>query len=153
MQSTSELELTSAKSAFTNSGVRGQNEEGLLNSSMKITIAVFVILPLLAVIAAIPLAILWAGFFTWVDVGLILFFWALTAGGITLGYHRYFTHGAFKAPRAVKIVLAIAGSMAIQGSLDQWVADHRKHHQFSDEVGDPHSPWRFGTGQGVADGC
>jgi stearoyl-CoA desaturase (delta-9 desaturase) len=142
---TPELELSTVKPTFTNSGVRGQTDEGLLNNGMKITIAVFVILPLLAVVAAIPLAIFWAGFFTWVDAGLILLFWAITAGGITLGYHRYFTHGAFKAPRAVKIGLAIAGSMAIQGSLDQWVADHRKHHQFSDEVGDPHSPWRYGT--------
>jgi stearoyl-CoA desaturase (delta-9 desaturase) len=72
-------------------------------------------------------------------------FYAITAVGITVGYHRYFTHGSFKANRGVKLVLGVMGSMALEGSLDQWVADHRKHHKFSDEVGDPHSPWRFGT--------
>jgi stearoyl-CoA desaturase (delta-9 desaturase) len=45
----------------------------------------------------------------------------------------------------LKIVLAVLGSMALEGSLAQWVADHRKHHKYSDEIGDPHSPWRFGT--------
>jgi stearoyl-CoA desaturase (delta-9 desaturase) len=78
-------------------------------------------------------------------MALLVGFWALTAIGITVGYHRYFTHGSFKAPRGVKIVLGVLGSMAIQGSINQWVADHRKHHKFSDEIGDPHSPWRFGT--------
>jgi stearoyl-CoA desaturase (delta-9 desaturase) len=85
------------------------------------------------------------GLVSWVDMALLVGFWALTAIGITVGYHRYFTHGSFKAPRGVKIVLGVLGSMAIQGSINQWVADHRKHHKFSDEIGDPHSPWRFGT--------
>lgn len=110
---------------------------------MRITIGVFVVVPLLAVVVAIPVA--WGGWLSWLDVALVFLFWVITAGGITLGYHRFFTHGSFKAPRAVKIALAVAGSMALQGSLDQWVADHRKHHKYSDEVGDPHSPWRFGT--------
>jgi len=110
---------------------------------MRITIGVFIVLPMLAVLAAIPVAL--NGLLSWVDAGLILLFWLLTGMGITLGYHRYFTHGSFKAPRWVKIALAIMGSMALQGSLAQWVADHRKHHKFSDEVGDPHSPWRYGT--------
>lgn len=110
---------------------------------MRITIGVFVVVPLLAVIAAIPVA--WGGFLSWVDIALVVVFWTITALGITVGYHRYFTHGSFKANRAVKITLALMGSYALEGSLDQWVADHRKHHKFSDEVGDPHSPWRFGT--------
>jgi len=110
---------------------------------MRITIAYFVAIPLLAVIAAIPVA--WGGWLSWVDVTLVFVMWAITALGITVGYHRYFTHGSFKANRAVKITLGIMGSLALEGSLDQWVADHRKHHKFSDEVGDPHSPWRYGT--------
>lgn len=115
-----------------------------LNSlGMRITIGVFVVVPLLAVLAAIPVA--WGGFLSWVDVALVVIFWTITALGITVGYHRYFTHGSFKANRPVKIALALMGSYALEGSLDQWVADHRKHHKFSDEVGDPHSPWRFGT--------
>lgn len=114
-----------------------------LGLPMRITIGAFVFLPLLAVACAIPVA--WGGWLSWVDLSLAVGLWALTALGITLGYHRYFTHGSFKTNRAVKLVLAISGSLAIEGSLDQWVADHRKHHKYSDEVGDPHSPWRFGT--------
>lgn len=114
-----------------------------LGLPMRITIGAFVVLPLAAVALAIPVA--WGGWLSWVDLSLAVGLWALTALGITLGYHRYFTHGSFKTNRAVKLVLAISGSLAIQGSLDQWVADHRKHHKYSDEVGDPHSPWRFGT--------
>jgi stearoyl-CoA desaturase (delta-9 desaturase) len=110
---------------------------------MRITIGVFIVLPMLAVLAAIPVAL--NGWISWTDAGLFLLFWLITGMGITLGYHRYFTHGSFKATRWVKISLAIMGSMALQGSLAQWVADHRRHHKFSDEVGDPHSPWRYGT--------
>lgn len=110
---------------------------------MRVTIGVFVVLPLLAVIAAIPVA--WGGWLSWTDIGLLVLFWAITGAGITVGYHRYFTHGSFKAGRFTKILLALAGSMALEGSISQWVADHRKHHKYSDEVGDPHSPWRFGT--------
>lgn len=110
---------------------------------MKFLIAIFVIVPLAAVVLAIPVA--WGGFLGWSDVIIGLVFFAVTGAGITIGYHRYFTHGSFKAGRFVKITLAVMGSMAIEGSIAQWVADHRKHHAFSDEVGDPHSPWRFGT--------
>ncbi len=114
-----------------------------LGLPMRITIGAFVVIPLIAVAFAIPVA--WGGWVSWLDIALAIGLWVLTAGGITIGYHRFFTHGSFKANRGVKIMLAIFGSLAIEGSLDQWVADHRKHHKFSDEVGDPHSPWRFGT--------
>lgn len=124
--------------------VPSRDEEAqLLGMGMRVTIGVFVVVPLIAVIAAIPVA--WGGWLSWVDVILAATFYAVTALGITIGYHRYFTHGSFKANRGMKLFLAITGSMALEGSLDQWVADHRKHHKFSDEVGDPHSPWRFGT--------
>lgn len=65
--------------------------------------------------------------------------------GVTVGFHRYFTHKSFKPNRGVKIALAVAGSMAVQGPLIRWVADHRKHHKFSDRDGDPHSPWKYGS--------
>jgi stearoyl-CoA desaturase (delta-9 desaturase) len=64
---------------------------------------------------------------------------------VTVGYHRYFTHGSFKAKRPLRIALALAGSLASQGSVVAWVADHRRHHAYSDREGDPHSPWLFGT--------
>lgn len=115
-----------------------------LNSAgMRWTIGGFVVVPLVAVVAAIPVA--WGGWLSWVDVLLALAFYLICATGITIGYHRYFTHGSFKTNRTLKIMLAVMGSMALQGSVAQWVADHRKHHKFSDEVGDPHSPWRYGT--------
>lgn len=65
--------------------------------------------------------------------------------GVTVGFHRYFTHGAFRAHRALRIALAVAGSMAVQGPIQHWVADHRRHHAYADLEGDPHSPWLFGT--------
>ena len=114
-----------------------------ISGGMRVVIALFIAIPLIAVAVAVPVA--WGGLLGWPDIVLFIGFWALTALGITMGYHRFFTHASFKAPRAVKIILASAGSMAMQGSITQWVADHRKHHKFSDEIQDPHSPWRFGT--------
>ncbi len=64
---------------------------------------------------------------------------------IPVGYHRGFTHRSFKARRGLRIALAVGGSMAVEGSPVQWVANHRRHHAFSDREGDPHSPWRYGT--------
>ncbi len=80
------------------------------------------------------------------DVFLAIGFYLLTAFGITVGFHRLFTHHGFKPNRVLKIVLAAAGSMAVQGSLISWVALHRRHHMFSDHAGDPHSPHGFGGG-------
>ena len=104
----------------------------------------FVAVPLAAVVIGVPIA-LSHGWVRVLDIVMLVVIYAIGVHGITIGYHRYFTHGSFKANRTVKIILAVFGSLAIEGSLDQWVADHRKHHKFSDEVGDPHSPWRFGT--------
>ncbi|MGW1346598.1 acyl-CoA desaturase [Kribbella sp. NPDC002412] len=72
-------------------------------------------------------------------------FYVITTTGIGVGYHRGFTHGSFKSKRGLKIALAVAGSLALEGPVIRWVADHRKHHKFSDRDGDPHSPWRYGT--------
>jgi stearoyl-CoA desaturase (delta-9 desaturase) len=108
-----------------------------------ISVYLFVILPFLAMIAAVPLA--WGWGLGWVDVILALIWYTLTCLGATVGYHRYFTHGAFKAKRQMRVALAVAGSMAVQGPILHWVADHRRHHAFSDREGDPHSPWLFGT--------
>jgi stearoyl-CoA desaturase (delta-9 desaturase) len=63
-----------------------------------------------------------------------------TGLGITVGFHRLFTHRSFKATKGVRGTLAILGSVAIEGPIISWVADHRKHHAFSDQPGDPHSP-------------
>lgn len=110
----------------------------------QVLLALFIVVPFLAVLAAVPL--LWvAGFLTWPDVAIATFMYVFAGHGITVGFHRCFTHRAFQARRWLRVTLAVAGSMAIQGSVIQWVADHRKHHRFSDRDGDPHSPWRYGS--------
>ena len=72
--------------------------------------------------------------------------YVITALGITLGYHRLFTHRSFQTSAPVLAVLAVMGSMAVEGSVITWVADHRKHHAFTDQPGDPHSPHLSGPG-------
>ncbi len=74
------------------------------------------------------------------DVGVALAMYAVTAPGITIGFHRYLTHRSFQTSRFMRVLLASAGSMAIEGPPITWVANHNKHHTFADEEGDPHSP-------------
>jgi stearoyl-CoA desaturase (Delta-9 desaturase) len=116
--------------------------EDLQSTTEKIILAAFIGIPFVAVLAAVPIA--WGGWLGWRDVALAAVMYVVTGHGITVGYHRYFTHKSFKPNRVVKVALAVAGSMAIQGPVIRWVADHRKHHKFSDRDGDPHSPWRYG---------
>jgi stearoyl-CoA desaturase (delta-9 desaturase) len=106
-------------------------------------VKLFVIVPFLALLAAVPVA--WGWGLTWIDIVLAVFFYFLTLAGTTVGFHRYFTHRSFKAGRPLRVSLAIVGSMAFQGPIITWVADHRRHHAFTDKEGDPHSPWLFGT--------
>ena len=70
----------------------------------------------------------------------VLSFYVFAGLGVTIGYHRYFTHQSFETNRFVRGLLAVAGSMAVQGPVITWVADHRRHHAFADKEGDPHSP-------------
>jgi stearoyl-CoA desaturase (Delta-9 desaturase) len=106
-------------------------------------VGLFVTVPLLAVLAAIPLA--WGWGLGWHDIVIAFVFYVVTGMGITMGFHRHFTHSSFKAARPLHVSLAIAGSLAIEGPVLVWVADHRRHHKYSDREGDPHSPWRFGN--------
>ncbi|WP_035856386.1 acyl-CoA desaturase [Cryptosporangium arvum] len=108
-----------------------------------VTVHLFVLVPFVALVAAVPVA--WGWGLSWVDVALTVVFYVVTCLGTTVGYHRYFTHGSFKAKRPLRIALGVAGSLAVQGPVRHWVADHRRHHAFSDREGDPHSPWRYGT--------
>ena len=109
----------------------------------QIILAVFIAVPFLALVTAVPIA--WGGWLGWRDVLIAVAMFLFTGHGISIGFHRYFTHKSFKPSRPLKIVLAIAGSMAVEGPVVRWVADHRKHHKFSDRDGDPHSPWRYGN--------
>lgn len=100
--------------------------------------ALFTIGPLVGVGAAI--ALLWGQGITGLDLGLFLGFYVFTGLGVTVGFHRLFTHRSFEAPAPVRAWLAVAGSMAVQGRVIDWVATHRRHHAYADEYGDPHSP-------------
>ena len=83
---------------------------------------------------------LWGRGLSMVDAGIFIVLYVFTGLGVTIGFHRLETHGAFKAKRPLRALFAIAGSMSLQGSVIDWVAAHRRHHAFSDQVGDPHSP-------------
>jgi stearoyl-CoA desaturase (delta-9 desaturase) len=88
----------------------------------------------------VGLPLLWGRAVHLRDVVLAIVLYAVTGHGVTVGFHRLFTHRSFKARRPLKVILAAAGSMSVQGSLIAWVANHRRHHMFSDHDGDPHSP-------------
>jgi len=103
-----------------------------------------VVLPFLGVGTAVGL--LWGWGFSWVHLGLLLGMYFVTAFGVTVGYHRLFTHKSFETTRTVKLIFAVLGSMAVEGPLLKWVAIHRRHHQHSDKATDPHSPHHHGEG-------
>ena len=107
-----------------------------------VVVAVFVGVPFLGLLVAVPLA--WGWGLSWLDVGLTLAFYLLSGLGVTVGFHRLFTHRSFTAVRPLRISLAVAGSLAFQGDVIGWAADHRRHHAFTDAEGDPHSPWAYG---------
>ncbi|MEA2427461.1 MAG: hypothetical protein QOF37_1089 [Thermoleophilaceae bacterium] len=95
---------------------------------------------------AVSIVLLWNSLVGWTDLAILAFMYFITAGGVTIGYHRLFTHRAFDAPKPVRYTLAVLGSMSVQGPVLDWVADHRKHHAFTDEEEDPHSPHGHGSG-------
>jgi stearoyl-CoA desaturase (Delta-9 desaturase) len=105
-----------------------------------------VVLPFLGLIVAIVL--LWNRAVDWVDLAILGLMYAVAGFGITVGFHRLLTHRSFRTYKPIEYAFAIAGSMAVQGSVIAWVADHRKHHAHADREGDPHSP-HVGHGSGL----
>jgi len=95
-------------------------------------------LPLAGIVVAGWLS--WGGTLHWHDLVVLGIVYVLTGAGITVGFHRLFTHRSFKTSRPLRALFAVLGSMAVEGSVIEWVATHRKHHSFSDRPGDPHSP-------------
>ena len=83
---------------------------------------------------------MWASLLHWSDIAVFAILYVLTGLGVTVGFHRLFTHRSFATKRWLRGVFAVCGSAAIEGPVISWVADHRKHHAFSDQPGDPHSP-------------
>ncbi len=105
------------------------------------------------VLLGLPLAgLVWATLWAWSDgVGWIPLaiaagMYLVTGHGLSIGFHRMLTHRSFRPSRPLKIALAVAGSMAAEGSVFTWVAQHRRHHAYADTPGDPHSPWCYGDG-------
>jgi stearoyl-CoA desaturase (Delta-9 desaturase) len=95
---------------------------------------------------AVAVWLLWGHGVGFADIGLAAFFYLLTGFGVTVGFHRCLTHRSFSARPALRVALALAGSLSFQGEVNGWVAVHRRHHAFTDRPGDPHSPYRYGTG-------
>jgi stearoyl-CoA desaturase (Delta-9 desaturase) len=97
-----------------------------------------VVVPFAATLVAIVL--LWNSWVTTADLAIATVMYLLTALGITVGFHRLLTHRSFQTSKPLEYLFAVLGSMAVQGPVIAWVADHRKHHAHTDEEGDPHSP-------------
>lgn len=98
-------------------------------------------------VMTVPLALVlfagwraWGGALRWQDLLVLGVTYSLTGLGITVGFHRLFTHRSFKTSPLLRGVFGALGSAAVEGPLIEWVSNHRKHHQFSDQPGDPHSP-------------
>lgn len=108
----------------------------------QVTNVLAILIPFAGLVAAISLA--WGWGFSWYYLFLLLGTYLFSAIGITVGYHRLFTHKSFETYWPVKLVFALLGSMAVEGPLLKWVATHRRHHQHSDDHGDPHSPHHHG---------
>lgn len=95
---------------------------------------------------AVALVQLWNADVHLVDLILLVALYVAGGLGVTVGFHRLFSHRAFSAGPAVRAALAVLGSITLQGPVTQWVTDHRKHHAFADRPGDPHSPHTSGPG-------
>lgn len=115
-----------------------------VSTGVRVANLIAVIVPFAALLVAV--VSLWGRGFSAIDFGLLAGMYVLTVLGITVGFHRLFTHRAFETNSVVEFIFAVLGSMAVQGRLFNWVALHRRHHQHSDEIDDPHSPHHAGEG-------
>jgi stearoyl-CoA desaturase (Delta-9 desaturase) len=115
-----------------------------ISLGVRVATLVAILGPVVGLVVAVALC--WGWGFTWVDLGLLAVMYLLTGFGITVGYHRLFVHRSFETSTVVKFALAILGSMAVEGPLLKWVAQHRRHHQHSDKIDDPHTPHHHGRG-------
>ena len=102
------------------------------------TILFLVVGPLVTIAFAINMT--WNWLVDWQDIVLLATLYTLTAFGVTIGFHRYLTHGSFKTNRVIKYILVILGTMSWQGGPIGWASNHRQHHAYADEEGDLHSP-------------
>jgi stearoyl-CoA desaturase (Delta-9 desaturase) len=110
----------------------------------KVGTFLLIVVPLIGLAAAVVM--LWGWGISWIHLVLLIGGYLLTGHGVTVGYHRLFTHKSFETGPIVKAVLGVLGSMSVEGSIVKWVATHRMHHQHSDREQDPHSPHHEGEG-------
>ena len=103
-----------------------------------------VLLPFLGFVLAVVL--LWNTLVDWSDLAVMAIMYVISGYGVTLGFHRLLTHRSFQTFKPVEYTLAVLGSIAVQGPVMSWVADHRKHHAHTDKDGDPHTPHGHGGG-------
>jgi stearoyl-CoA desaturase (delta-9 desaturase) len=102
------------------------------------SILVATVVPFVGFVTAV--VTLWGHGLSTLDALIFAIGYIVTGLGVTVGFHRLFTHRSFDTVPPIRVGLAIAGSMAVEGSIITWVADHRRHHAFADKEGDPHSP-------------
>ena len=118
-----------------------------MNRAERLTNLAGVVVPFVGVLVAIVL--LWNRAVDATDLAILVVMYMLTAAGVTIGFHRLLTHRAFQTYPWLEHTFAVLGSLSVQGSVMDWVADHRKHHAFTDVEGDPHSP-HVGHGSGLS---
>jgi len=135
---------TSDSAITTESGAGVAPVSTALSPAVYIANLIAIIGPIVGLVVAMLL--LWGWGFSGTALGLLLGMYLITGLGITVGYHRLFTHRSFETNGFIKMVLGVLGSMAVEGPVLQWVAHHRCHHQYSDVDGDPHSPNQHGMG-------
>jgi len=133
-----------ATRAAADSAPRTGREAGGITAGARLVNLAAVVLPFLGLVAAVVFA--WGWGLDWLYLWIFGVMSLVTGVGITVGYHRLFTHRSFETYAAVRVALALFGSMAVQGPLLTWVANHRRHHQHSDDHDDPHSPHAYGGG-------
>lgn len=131
--------------------VRAEEDYGPLPLGQRIVNLIFILVPLCVLVWAIVYA--WGRGVGWTELGLMTGLYLATGFGVTIGYHRLFTHKSFRTGKVVTTILGVLGSMASEGPIITWVAHHRCHHQHSDQEHDPHSPHGHGSGiMGIAKG-
>lgn len=125
----------------TDSEIRGTGEDTLIEEHARIDrIANLVVMIVPLGLLGLAMWQLWGGALRWADLVVLATTYLLTGVGITVGFHRLLTHRSFKTSAPLRALFAALGSAAIEGPVIEWVSNHRKHHQFSDQPGDPHSP-------------
>jgi stearoyl-CoA desaturase (delta-9 desaturase) len=109
----------------------------------KLVMLLVVAIPMAGLVGVIALS--WQyGFMGWLYLGMLIGGWILTGLGITIGYHRLLAHRAFETYGPIRTFWMFLGALSVEGSPLEWSATHRRHHEVSDQPGDPHSPYQFG---------